>query len=165
VLCLKRTSITRSRGSCGCPRIRSEDSLPIDWLVNNSRGQVGAYVRANGRSPANEFFGEIEGRDLRKFEGQFDALTKCGKSYCIPDRFKPLRDSGKPLWEFKQHALRLYALRQVVDQRIVVILFNGWSKSKEGKTQRENDKIVQAKTLFAEYLNEKKGEQHELVDH
>jgi len=95
----------------------------------------------------------------KKFAGQFDALTKQGPAYCNWQRFKPLSGLGKPLWEFKEFDHRLYCHRQVVKERIVVIVFNGWAKDKSGRTTREDREIEKAQDLFTEFLNElSKGE-------
>jgi len=95
----------------------------------------------------------------RKFAGQFDALTKVGPTYCNSQRFRPLGGLGKPLWEFKEFDNRLYCARLVVKEKIIVVIFNGWTKDKEGRTAREDREIQRAQVLYEEFLNElSKGE-------
>jgi hypothetical protein len=92
----------------------------------------------------------------RRFAGSFDALTKMGADYVNRERFKPLRDRGKPLWEFKEHDHRLYCAREVNGKFVQVILFNGWSKDKDGRTKEEDSQIATAQSLLAEYQEELK---------
>jgi hypothetical protein len=92
----------------------------------------------------------------KKFTGQFDALTKC-PNYCNHQRFRPLSAKGKPLWEFKEHDHRLYCFRKVVANMIIVALFNGWVKDKQGKTEKEAREIEKALCLYAEFMNEFPG--------
>jgi len=95
----------------------------------------------------------------KRFQGQFGALTTMGPAYCNSQRFRPLGGVGKPLWEFKEFDHRLYCHRQVIKDRIVVILFNGWAKDKAGRTAREDREIQKAQDLYAEFLDElRKGE-------
>ena len=89
----------------------------------------------------------------RRFFGQFDALTKV-PSYCNQQRFRPLSGKGKPLWEFKEFDHRLYCFRKVVGTMIVVVLFSGWVKDKEGKTEKETREIEKAQDLYAEFIRE-----------
>jgi len=96
----------------------------------------------------------------KKFQGAFDALTKMGANLPVmPERFKPLSGEGKPLWEFKEHDHRLYCSKRVLgdSKKVQVVLFNGWSKDQEGKTDREKREIAQARGLYAEFLNEYPG--------
>ena len=93
----------------------------------------------------------------KKFYGLFDALTKIGSDYCNHERFRPLHDAGKPLWEFKQHDHRLYCFRHAFEKSIHVVLFNGWIKEKRGKTEEENRQIVRAKDLYQEFMTEYPG--------
>jgi hypothetical protein len=79
-----------------------------------------------------------------------------GARYQIPERFKPLKGGGKPLWEFKEFDHRVYSLRTVIDQeRVEVVLFNGWVKDKRGKSDEETRRIEEAKGYYAEYLAER----------
>lgn len=94
----------------------------------------------------------------KKFAGQFDALTKQGASYCNYQRFTPLSERGKPLWEFKEHDHRLYCFRRVGPQNtIVLVLLNGWVKQKSGKIKKEHREIECAMEVYAEFMNEYQG--------
>jgi hypothetical protein len=93
----------------------------------------------------------------KKFKGQFDALTKIGAGYCNQQRFWPLHGNGKPLWEFKEHDHRLYCFRIVKGSSITVVLFNGWTKDKKGKTEREAREIQRALDVHAEFMEEFPG--------
>jgi hypothetical protein len=99
----------------------------------------------------------VEGRMMKRFSGQFDALSKVGAGYVNDERFRPLRHAGKPLWEFKEHDHRLYCARQAASSGIVVVLLSGWIKQKEGKSGREAREIQRALNLYAEYMNELSG--------
>jgi hypothetical protein len=90
----------------------------------------------------------------RKFAGQFDALTKQGSRYCNQERFRPLRDKGKPLWEFKEHDHRLYCLRIAKQESVLAVLFSGWIKDKKGKGREEAREIEKAKSLYEEFQRE-----------
>jgi hypothetical protein len=96
---------------------------------------------------------------LKKFKGQFDALTKTGADYCNYQRFKALSGAGKPLWEFKEFDHRLYCYRQVViDSKTVrIVLLCGWIKEKRGKTEKEDREITRAHDLYSEFLDEYPG--------
>lgn len=93
----------------------------------------------------------------KKFNGQFDALTKTGASYANHERFKPLHERGRPLWEFKEFDHRLYCHRQVVGSAVLIVLFNGWVKEKRGRTQKEDREIERAIALYAEFRQEDSG--------
>ena len=87
--------------------------------------------------------------------GSFDALTKQGSSYQNSQRFKPLQGAGKPLWEFKEHGERIYCVREVTGADAKVVLLNGWTKDKEGRGTREEDReIARAQSLYDEYQQE-----------
>jgi hypothetical protein len=95
---------------------------------------------------------------LKRFNGQFDALTKTGADYCNHQRFRPLTGKGKPLWEFKEHDHRLYCFRRILRANLIlVVLFNGWIKDKEGKTDREKREIEKAIDLYTEFSEEFPG--------
>ena len=81
-----------------------------------------------------------------------------GKDYVNSQRFKPLIKDGKPLWEFKEHAHRLYCARMVKGNAVEIILLNGWCKEKEGQSKEEDRQIATAIALYNEYLAEPKGE-------
>ena len=100
----------------------------------------------------------------KRFDGEFDAISKMGVQYCNNQRFKPLSKQGKPLWEFKEHDHRLYCARIATRAgKIVVILLDGWVKDKEGRTQREQREIDKALQLYGEFLDEVPEEKHELL--
>src|ERR1039457_1583020 len=116
------------------------------------------YVRANERCPADSFLDSLDPKMCKRFAGQFDAISKMGSEYENHQRFTPLRGRGKPLWEFKEHDHRLYCFRKIVQANIIlVVLFNGWVKDKEGPTDREKREITKALALHAEYTNESRG--------
>jgi hypothetical protein len=113
------------------------------------------FVRASDRSPTEEFFEDIAPRVQRKFRGQFDAITKMGAPYCNHQRFKPLHEDGKPLWEFKESDHRLYCHRQVLQANaLFIVLFNGWVKQRKGKTDKERREIEKAIQLYQQFLAE-----------
>jgi len=100
----------------------------------------------------------LDSRTVKKFRGSFDALTKMGADYCNQDRFKPLKDAGKPLWEFKEFDYRLFCFRHVLpEKRIEVVLFNGWVKDKDGRHEKEDREIATAKCFYKEFLSEYPG--------
>jgi hypothetical protein len=116
------------------------------------------YVRLNERCPADGFLGDIQKPMAKRFKGQFDALTKIGEKFCNQQRFWPLRDHGKPLWEFKEHDHRLYCVRKISrNGSMTIVLLNGWIKGKEGKTDKEAREIDKALTLYNEFLVEFPG--------
>ncbi len=95
---------------------------------------------------------------LKKFKGQMDALMKQGSDICNSQRFRPLTGKGKPLWEFKEHDHRLYCFRRVLRANLIlVVLFSGWVKDKEGKTDKENREIEKALDLYMEFSEEFPG--------
>jgi hypothetical protein len=94
----------------------------------------------------------------KRFNGQFDAISKTGATYIISQRFKPLMGAGKPLWEFKEHDHRLYCFRKVEPPNsVIIVLFCGWIKQKAGKTDRENREIQHAQLIYSEFINEYEG--------
>ncbi len=68
-----------------------------------------------------------------------------------PERFKPLKGNGKPLWEFKEHDHRVFCVRHDERPNITVILLNGWVKDK-GRSAEERRRIRTAQGLKDEYL-------------
>lgn len=97
-----------------------------------------------------------------RFKGSFDAVTKMGARYQNRERFTPLHEEGKPLWEFKEHDHRLYAIRRQIGPRAVqVILLNGWVKDKSGKSREEKVKIRTALSYYGEYCKEQMKRQEE----
>ena len=95
----------------------------------------------------------------KRFDGQMVALTKDGGAeYENHQRFRPLHGNGKPLWEFKEHDHRLYCARYPrCLGKVDIVLFNGWIKDKEGRTDREDREIERAKLLYNEFLAEYPG--------
>lgn len=116
------------------------------------------FVREGGRCPAEEFLDECP-RPIRKtFEHQFGAVSIMGASYELHQRFHPLHDAGKPLWEFKKHDHRLFCVREVAGGSVTIVLLNGWVKDKEGRAAaQEAREIAKAKSLYEEYLKAVKG--------
>jgi hypothetical protein len=116
------------------------------------------YVRQNGKCPAHDFLSGIEQKMRKRFNGQFDAITKVGASYVNNQRFTPLRNNGKPLWEFKEHDHRLYCFRKVEPpDKVVIVLFSGWIKQKSGKTNKEDREIEHAQLILEEFMKEYEG--------
>ena len=66
---------------------------------------------------------------------------------------------AQPLWEFKEHAHRLYCLRQVLRDSIFVniVLFYGWAKKSIARTEKEDREIRKAVDLYNEFLQEYPG--------
>src|SRR4051812_39469035 len=101
----------------------------------------------NQRCPSADFLTDIEKRMRVRFNGQFDALTKdgAGAAYANHERFHPLHNDGKPLWEFKEHDHRLYCARLPRSMgKMDIVLLHGWIKDKRGKSDRENREIGKA---------------------
>jgi hypothetical protein len=73
-----------------------------------------------------------------------------GRTYYNPQRFKALIGNGKPLWEFKEFDHRLYCYRECSGETVTVILLNGWTKQKKGKSKDEVAEIERAHRLFDE---------------
>jgi hypothetical protein len=150
----------RELGICPC-RVKAhisdclELSLPSRPIAIGDRGQINKYVRPGPeeRCPAEEFLDGLERSARKKFEGKFDALAKNGTDIPPnPQRYKPLIGKGKPLWEFKEHGDRIYCERLVISgNNVLITLFNGWSKDKEGRTKREDTEILKAQNLYREF--------------
>jgi hypothetical protein len=138
-----------------------EFPLPSRTIAAGDRGRINEYVRPGPeeRCPAEEFLDGLEKNTRKKFMGQFDALAKHGTDIpVIPERYKPLTGDGKPLWEFKQHDDRIYCERLVVGgNKVLIMLFNGWTKDKAGRTRREDIEIVKAQNLYQEFRPQKGG--------
>jgi hypothetical protein len=138
--------------------VNSGASLPICTHITGTLARIAKYVRQNGKCPAREFLDGIEQKMRKRFEGQFDALTKIGAEYINGQRFTPLRGQGKPLWEFKEHDHRIYCFRRVVPpNKVDIILFSGWIKQKSGKTNKEGREIERAQLIMEEFLKEYEG--------
>lgn len=82
-----------------------------------------------------------------------------GAGYCNHQRFRPLSDRGKPLWELKEFDHRLYCYRGASSGFIALVLFNGWVKDKKGKTEREEREIEKALELYRDFMSEFPGGQ------
>lgn len=118
----------------------------------------------NAKCPAQDFLlNEIEKPMRDRFRGQCDALTKQdAPRYCNRERFCPLHRNGKPLWEFKEGAYRLYCFRkETTTGKVIIVLFHGWKKSKKGKTEMEDREITKAVSLYKEFWGEYPEETHE----
>ena len=126
--------------------------LSVNNLLIGPLGRVFVFERPNNRRPAEKFLKSLNTKDRKKFNGSFDALTKMGALYRNDQRFKALRDKGKPLWVFKEFDHRIYCLRTVCDgNKIVeVILLHGWTKDKT-KGKQETREIETAQNLRSEY--------------
>jgi hypothetical protein len=99
----------------------------------------------------------------RKFDGSFDALTQMGAKYYVSQRFKALSGNGKPLWEFKEHGLRLFCHIERTGDFVMAVLLNGWDKQKKkkkGQDKEENAQIETAHRLRQEYLDLKERTQN-----
>jgi hypothetical protein len=80
-----------------------------------------------------------------------------GERYRNEQRFTALKGSAKPLWEFKEFDHRIYCVREVQNGVVTVVLLSGWVKDKKGRNRQETNEIATAMSLYAEYLNERKG--------
>ena len=138
-----------------------EASLPVRDYVSGELARVFEYWREGGRSPAADFLNSIGWQMLKKFKGQFDALTKIGADYENYQRFRALAGAGKPLWEFKEFDHRLYCYRKVVQgsKALEVVLLSGWVKEKKGRTEKEDREIAKAHSLYGEFVDEYPGGQ------
>ena len=142
-----------------------EYRLPIHEYVRGELARVVHFERpCNRRCPSIEFLEkEIESKALKKFKGQFHCLTSMGARYCNHERFKPLHDKGKPLWEFKEGDHRLYCARLVKENRLIIALFNGWIKDRRGRTEKEEREIEKAVGLYEEFKVEFQGGSYDVL--
>jgi hypothetical protein len=138
-------------------RSEPEEPLPTREHISGPLARIVAFVRANERCPIDDFFRDIEPMMRKKFNGQFDALTKQGSIYSNGERFKPLHGAGKPLWEFKEHGHRLYCYRKATPPSVFIVLLSGWVKQKKGKTDKEEREIKRAMDLHDEFIHELGG--------
>jgi hypothetical protein len=135
-----------------------EEPLPTLEHISGELAQIVRYVRANERCPTDEFFKGMDSRMVKKFKGQFTAITKKGESYSNDQRFTALRGYGKPLWEFKEFDHRLYCYRKVIPPSAVfLVLLSGWVKQKTGKTEKEQREIKRAMDLYEDFIKEQGG--------
>jgi len=136
--------------------------LPIKRLADlvptpePAKAEIFHFVRLGGRVPSEKFFTDCEKQLRKRFYGSFGMLARLGGDYCGQTRFKPLREPGKPLWEFKEHDHRLYCVREFTSGVVRIVLLNGWVKDKT-KGQQENNEITTAQNLYREYLAEGKS--------
>jgi|SRR5580704_4937965 hypothetical protein len=133
--------------------------LPVQVYQEGALARIYYYERIGGRCPASDFLESLESSARNKFDGPFFTITRMGAKYCNDVRFKQLHGRGKPLWEFKEHAHRLYCLRQVLQGGIFVniVLFYGWAKKSAGRTEKEDREIQKAVDLYNEFLQEYPG--------
>jgi hypothetical protein len=82
----------------------------------------------------------------------------CGAEYENQQRFHALHKKGKPLWELKEHDHRLYCARLLRGTgNMDIVLFNGWKKDKDGRSDREDREIDKAISIYNEFLAEYLG--------
>lgn len=133
--------------------------LPICPYITGPLARIVKYVRSNNRCPVDDdFLSNLDHKMSKKFAGQCDAITKQGESYQNRERFTPLHEDGKPLWEFKGFDHRLYCFRKVIPPNaVVLVLFSGWVKQKRGKSKKEDREIQRAKRIYEEFMKEYPG--------
>lgn len=136
--------------------------MPLRPKVRGEVGTVYSFIRDNDRCPVDIFLENCQKDYQNKFKGSFETFTKLGAEYENRERFTPLHRDGRPLWEFKEHGHRIYAVREVFvvgngtnEKNIAVaVLLSGWKKGKEGKaTKEEKIQIASAITLYNEYAS------------
>lgn len=123
--------------------------MPLTLYHEGKRGAVLQLVRDRKRCPAGDFLGKLQEHDRKKFDFSFLALVKLGCEYENGQSFTALQRDGRPLWEFKEHELRLYCLRKRIGDRVYAVLLNGWSKG-ANKSQRQTKQIERAQSLRLE---------------
>lgn len=116
-----------------------------------------SFRRSNGRSPVADFLSSLDKPSRNKLKGEFMAVTIKGRSHENHQRFRALKDKGKPLWEFKEFDHRVYCCRICTGEKVECILLFGWTKQKSGKSREEDAAIASAKRLYDEYQLEKTG--------
>ncbi|MCC6653075.1 MAG: hypothetical protein IT348_18120 [Candidatus Eisenbacteria bacterium] len=131
--------------------------MSLEQVADGPKGRVLSFVRSNGRSPARDFLSGCDRKMRSKLDGSFGGLTSMGEKYYNEQRFKPLKDKGKGLWEFKEHDHRLYCLRKVSGGRVTAVLLNGWVKDKAGRSREEDREIARAQGYLKELLTEDGG--------
>ena len=117
---------------------------------DNLPGKVLLFQRSNGRMPVQSFLDGLTPGDRRKFQGNFMVFVDMGKEHENPQRLKPLRGKGKPLWEFKEHDHRIYCYRRIVGECAYAVLLFGWTKDKGGIHNEETRSIERAQSYRAE---------------
>lgn len=116
------------------------------------KGRVLLFRRTNGKSPAEDFLNGCDQKMRPKFNGSFEAVSSMGARYLNSERFKPLQDKGKPLWEFKEHDHRLFCFRKQTGDSVVIVLLNGWVKDKAGRSKEEAREITRAQGVLADFM-------------
>jgi hypothetical protein len=124
----------------------------VTWRPYKEFSRVYMLQRETGRCPAADFLAGCQTPMVKRFNGSFGALIQMGADYVSHERFRPLKQQGRPLWEFKEHDHRLYCIREVNGKIASVVLLNGWVKDKAGKANtQEAREIAKAKSLYEEY--------------
>jgi hypothetical protein len=126
--------------------------VPLRERCTGEFGDVFDFERPSGRCPVADFLDGCDRKERKKFDGSFGALLRMGSRYANHQRFKPLHDQGKPLWEFKEFDHRIYCARVVFGIKVRIVLLWGWVKDKAGKAKQEQNEIVTALHLYSEYL-------------
>jgi hypothetical protein len=138
-----------------------EVRLPVRAYLHGKLARVFEYVRpVNQRCPSADFLIKgIEKKMRDRFKGQLDSMAKdCGAEYENQQRFHALHKKGKPLWELKEHDHRLYCARLLRGTgNMDIVLFNGWKKDKDGRSDREDREIDKAISIYNEFLAEYLG--------
>lgn len=128
--------------------------MPLRERCTGEFGDVFDFERPGGRCPAARFLDNCDGKQKKKFDGSFGSLLRMGARYINSQRFKPLQNQGKPLWEFKEFDHRIYCVRRVFGVKLRIVLLWGWVKDKAGKGKQEQNEIETALNLYSEYLVE-----------
>lgn len=128
----------------------------LRMVAGGPKGRLEHYVRANGRSPYEEFR-EASALPLwERFQRVFARFLDEGLAIAGNGVFKPLTGRGKGIWEFKQFDHRLYAFRGPdYGKAARLVLLNGWIKDKDasiGAGIEENRQIEKAIAMKAECL-------------
>ena len=138
-----------------------EVRLPVRAYLHGKLARVFEYVRpVNQRCPSADFLVKgVEKKMRDRFKGQLDSMAKnCGAEYENQQRFRSLHNKGKPLWELKEHDHRLYCARLLRGAGSMdIVLFNGWKKDKDGRSDREDREIEKAISIYNEFLEEYPG--------
>lgn len=117
---------------------------------DNLPGKVFFLQRRNGRVPVQDFLDDLTPGDRKKFQGNFMVFVEMGREHENPQRFKPLRRKGRPLWEFKEHDHRIYCYRRIVGECGYAVLLFGWTKDKGGIHNEETRSIERAQSYREE---------------
>lgn len=148
----------RTFGWNGTESVSPEVLLPLQEVVSGDLARVFKYERKNQKCPADDFLRGIAKPMKKRFDGQCGSLTKMGVLHVNQQRFHPLHKDGRPLWELKEHDHRLYCARLPrPDNKLDVVLLNGWIKEKDRKTEKEDREISKAVGFYNEFLAEFPG--------